>query len=162
MFAGIMINLPLGGLFSAVRPCAERTRRALRRRRHVRRRVRNACDTVAGTPERGSRRVRVEAVGHVQRRSQLQQLLGTILERAEDRLPIGDVERDDLGFAVVGAFEDLGGVDDLGLAEAGGGRRTILSATGIPASHMAATVHRGPWAARDRRRPIFSPLTGLD
>jgi hypothetical protein len=38
----------------------------------------------------------------------------------EGRLAVGDVERDDPGFAVVGAFEPFGGGDELGFAEAGG------------------------------------------
>jgi hypothetical protein len=55
-----------------------------------------------------------------QRRPQLRQLLGAVLEHAEDRLAVGNVERDDPGFAIVGAFEPFGGVDELGFAEAGG------------------------------------------
>ena len=51
---------------------------------------------------------------------QRQQLLGALLEHAEDRLSVGDVERDDPGFAVVGAFEPFGGVDELGFTKAGG------------------------------------------
>ena len=50
----------------------------------------------------------------------LHQLVGALLEHTQDRLPVGDVERDDPGLAVVGAFEPLGGVDELGLAKAGG------------------------------------------
>ena len=53
-----------------------------------------------------------------QRRTQLQQLLGAFIEHAEDRLPVGNVERHDPGFAVVCAFEYFGGVDELGFAEA--------------------------------------------
>ena len=37
------------------------------------------------------------------------------------RLPVVNVERDDPGFAVVGAFEPFGGVDELGLAGRLGG-----------------------------------------
>jgi hypothetical protein len=54
------------------------------------------------------------------RRPQLEHLLGTVLEHAEDRLAVATVERDDPGFAVIGTFEQLGGVDELGFAEAGG------------------------------------------
>ena len=55
-----------------------------------------------------------------QRRPQLRQLLGAVLEHTEDRLPIGNVERDDPGFAVVRVFKAFGGLDELGLAKAGG------------------------------------------
>ena len=43
-----------------------------------------------------------------------------VLEHTEDRLPIGNVERDDPGFAVVRVFKAFGGLDELGLAKAGG------------------------------------------
>ena len=76
-----------------------------------------------------------------QRRPQLEQPLGTLLEHPEDRLPVEDVECDDPGFAVVGAFEPFGGVDELGFAGPAASWRTALSATGIPASHMTSTVH---------------------
>ena len=55
-----------------------------------------------------------------QRRPQLRQLLGAVLEHPQDRLAVGIVERDDPGFAVVGAFEPLGGDGEFGFAEAGG------------------------------------------
>src|SRR5688572_25276791 len=55
-----------------------------------------------------------------QRRAQLEQLLGAVLEHPEDRLAVGNVERHNPGFAVVGALEPFGGVDELGLAKAGG------------------------------------------
>ena len=48
-----------------------------------------------------------------QRCPQLQQLVGTVLEHKEDRLPIGNAERDDSGFAVVGVFELFCGVAEL-------------------------------------------------
>ena len=48
-----------------------------------------------------------------QRGPQLQQLLGTLVEHTQDRLPVGHLERHDPGLAVVGAFEPFGGVDEL-------------------------------------------------
>ena len=50
----------------------------------------------------------------------LEHLLPAVLEHAGDRLTVGNVERDDPGVAVVGAFEPFGGIDELGFAEAGG------------------------------------------
>jgi hypothetical protein len=45
-------------------------------------------------------------------RPQLQHLLGTLFEHAQDRLAV--VERHDPCLAVVGAFEPFGGVEELG------------------------------------------------
>ena len=39
--------------------------------------------------------------------------VGAVFEHAEDGFAVGDVEGDDLGFAVVGAFDAFGGGVDL-------------------------------------------------
>jgi hypothetical protein len=43
---------------------------------------------------------------------QLRQLLRAVFEHTEDRLAVGNVQLDDPGFAVVGAFESFGGGDE--------------------------------------------------
>ena len=48
----------------------------------------------------------------------------------KDRLPVGNVERDDPGFAVVGAFEPFGGVDEFGFAEVAARWRTACRRPG--------------------------------
>ena len=89
-----------------------------------------------------------------QGRPQLEQPLGTLLEHPEDRLSVGHVERDDPGFAVVGAFEPFGGVTSSASRRLAASQRTVLSATGIPASHMPPTVHMfGSWCKVFHRGP---------
>ena len=76
-----------------------------------------------------------------QRRPQLGQLLGAVLEHAEDRLAVGNVERDDPGFAVVGAFEPFGGLDEFGLAEADGEVDDRSVSDRYPCEPHDTTVH---------------------
>ena len=73
-----------------------------------------------------------------QHSAKLCQLVGAVLEHTQDRLAVGNVERDDPGFSVAGAFEPLGGEDEFGSASRrlAPRWRTALSATGIPASHI--------------------------
>ena len=51
---------------------------------------------------------------------ELEELVVALRQHAQDRLAVGDVERDDPGFAVVGAFGWFGGFDELSFAEAVG------------------------------------------
>ena len=74
-----------------------------------------------------------------QRRPQLQQLIGAVLEDANDRRPVGDVERDDPGFAVIGAFE-FSAVSTSSVAEAGREPEDGLVGDRDP-YQMAMTVH---------------------
>ena len=55
-----------------------------------------------------------------ERGTQLDQVRRGIFEHAEDGFAVGDVEGDDLGFAVAGAFEAFGGGVELILPGVGG------------------------------------------
>ena len=59
-----------------------------------------------------------------QRRPQLQQPFGALLEHTQVRLAVGNVERHDPRFAIVGMFEPFGGVDEPGFADTAGRSRS--------------------------------------
>jgi hypothetical protein len=59
-------------------------------------------------------------VSEEQDASELRKPVGAILKGAEDCCPVGDRERDDAAFVVVGVFEDFGCVAEPFRAEAPG------------------------------------------